>query len=247
MPHPIPYYTDGRASLYLGDSLAVLRELPDASVDAVISDPPYSSGGAFRGDRMLGTTAKYQNTDTAKTYTEFSGDNRDQRSFGMWCALWLGECLRIAKPQSPIALFTDWRQLPTVTDALQAGGWVWRGIGVWDKTRGVRPFLGRYRQQAEFVVWGSSGPMPARESIGALPGVWTHSSAGAHKLHIAAKPLDLMREVVKIADAGGVVLDPFNGSGTTGVAAVMEGRRYIGIELLPDNLLISVRRFAELG
>jgi len=56
-----------------------------------------------------------------------------------------------------------------------------------------------------------------------------------------------MREVVKIADPGGLVLDPFNGSGTTGVAAVLEGRRYLGIELLADNVLITAQRLCELG
>ena len=240
-----PYFEDDYAALFLGDSLAVLGELPAESVDAVITDPPYSSGGAFRGDRMIGTTQKYQFTNTVKTYAEFAGDNRDQRSFGVWSALWLGEALRVAKPGAPIAIFTDWRQLPTVTDSLQAGGWVWRGIAVWDKTEGVRPFLGRFRQQAEFVVWGSKGAMPTRESVGALPGLWRKSSAGGAKLHIAGKPIEVMREIVKICDPGGVVLDPFNGSASTGVAALLEGRGYIGIEILPENLVISARRLVE--
>lgn len=239
-------YRDAFSTLICGEALAALRELPDACVDAVITDAPYSSGGAFRSDRMQTTGAKYQLTNVQHQHAEFAGDNRDQRSFFLWCTLWLAECLRVAKPSAPICLFTDWRQAPTFSDALQAGGWVWRGTAVWDKTLASRPTRGRFRQQAEFVQWGSNGPMPDREAIGALPGVFSHSSHGGAKLHMAAKPLGLMREVVKIADPGGIILDPFNGSGTTGAAARLEGRRYVGIEIIPANVEITVRRFCEL-
>ena len=120
-----PYWSAERATLYGGDSLSVLATLPAASVDAVITDPPYSSGGTFRSDRAADPTQKYVPTkEVINFHPGFSGDNRDQRSFSYWSALWLSECLRVAKPGAPICLFTDWRQLPTTTDALQAGGWV---------------------------------------------------------------------------------------------------------------------------
>src|SRR5574337_1071851 len=100
--------------LHQGDCLDILRALPDASVDAVITDPPYSSGGQFRGDRVQDVHTKYVQTGSESiALAGFSGDNRDQRSFGYWCALWLSECLRITKPGGACLLFTDWRQLPT--------------------------------------------------------------------------------------------------------------------------------------
>lgn len=105
-----------------GEALAVLRTLPDASADALICDMPYSSGGAFRGDRMASTDEKYVQYESQGRRPDFAGDNRDQRSFAYWCALWMSECLRIAKPGALGAVFTDWRQLPTTTDAFQAGG-----------------------------------------------------------------------------------------------------------------------------
>lgn len=56
------------------DSLIALRDLPDASVDALITDPPYSSGGQFRGDRQAASSAKYVNSETATVYHEIEGD-----------------------------------------------------------------------------------------------------------------------------------------------------------------------------
>lgn len=134
-----PYYEGGGVELYRGDSLALLRELPDESVDAVITDPPYSSGGLHRSDRNKSTGDKYVQSGTQVQRPDFQGDHRDQRSYLAWCSLWLAECLRIVKPGRPALVFTDWRQLPTTCDALQAGGFVWRGVVAWDKGGGRAP------------------------------------------------------------------------------------------------------------
>ena len=71
-----PYYQDENATLYKADALAVLASLPTASVDALITDPPYSSGGQYKGDRSAATGDKYGGA----SMSDFSGDNRDQRS-----------------------------------------------------------------------------------------------------------------------------------------------------------------------
>jgi hypothetical protein len=92
--------------LHHGEALSVLRSMPDASVDAIVTDPPYSSGGFTRGDRTGSTGKKYTLTGTLVERPEFAGDNRDQRSFGYWCTLWLSECLRVAKPGAPICVFS---------------------------------------------------------------------------------------------------------------------------------------------
>jgi site-specific DNA-methyltransferase (adenine-specific) len=232
------------AEIIHGDCLAVLREMPAASVDAVITDPPYSSGGAFRGDRMGSTSSKYVNPVEVKNFhPEFTGDNRDQRSYAYWCALWMSECLRIVKPGGLLLVFTDWRQLPTTTDAVQAGGWVWRGIAVWDKTRATRPHTGRFRQQAEYVVWGSAGPMEA-QTDDHPEGVFI--AAPFHgKLHIAGKPVALMEHLLRVVRPGGMVLDPFAGSASTGVACINSGRSFIGIEREAAYVEIARRRIAD--
>src|SRR5207247_3917315 len=62
----------------------------------ILTDPPYSSGGAFRGDRVKETTAKYVSTHSAnKEIPAFEGDVRDQRSFSLWTALWSSEAWRV--------------------------------------------------------------------------------------------------------------------------------------------------------
>lgn len=212
-----------------GDSLVKLAELESSSLDGVICDPPYSSGGAFRSDRTTGAAAKY--LQAAAKYEDFAGDNRDARSFGYWCTLWLAECWRVCREGSPIGVWIDWRQLPMMTDALQAGGWIWRGIAGWDKTEAARPNKRLPRQQLEFLVWGSKGPIAPYEGAPCLPGVWREYLAPGRKHHPTSKTLDIHRDLMGMVVPGGRVLDPFAGSGVVGVAARLEERGYLGIEL----------------
>lgn len=240
-----PHYEDARAQLWHGEALAVLAQLDTGSADALITDPPYSSGGMTRGDRTDNVHAKYVQTDSKGGHdlVAFGGDNRDGRSYAYWCALWLNECRRIVRPGGVFLAFTDWRQLPSTTDAVQAGGWVWRGVVPWVKPT-ARPQAGRFTSQCEYVVWGSNGPLPADYSDAPLPGFY-QAAPPRDRDHITQKPVDVMRQLVRIVPPGGTVLDPFMGSGTTGVACMIEGRRFVGVEEVLHFADVSARRIRE--
>lgn len=233
------------AEIRHGEALRVLAELDTASVDTVITDPPYSSGGMVRGDRAAGVHAKYvqTNSTSGNALAAFTGDNRDQRSFAVWSAWWLGEALRVTKPGGALVMFTDWRQLPTVTDMIQVAGWVWRGIVPWHKPNGRRT-QGRFANNCEYIVWGTCGPRPLDAIPGNLEGFFQINTPRQRE-HVTQKPVELMREIVKITPHGGLVLDPFAGSGTTGVAAVLEGRPFLGVEASAHFHAIATRRLAE--
>lgn len=242
-----PFASGESWALYAGDCLAVLRELPAGSVDAIVTDPPYSSGGMVRGDRASATAAvKYTSTNSSiRNAPSFSGDNRDQRGYLAWSALWLGACRELVPDRAPVAVFSDWRQLPTTTDAIQAGGWVWRGIVPWYKPTS-RPQIGQFRSACEYVVWGSAGPAPMDPEVGCLPGLVEGTAPrGKRRVHLTQKPLPVMRTIVRICRPGGVVLDPFAGSATTGVAALLEGRRFVGIETSTAYLELAAERLRE--
>lgn len=125
---------EGRARwcVVVGDSLPVLAALPPRSIDAVITDPPYSSGGLFRGDRAKSTDRKYTLAGGRGARPDFQGDVRDQR----------------------------WRQAGATQDAIQCAGWILRGMVPWDKGEGSRPVPGGFRQSCEFVHWATVGALP---------------------------------------------------------------------------------------
>ena len=223
-----PYYEDDFATIHHGDVFSLL-DLASGSWDGLITDPPYSSGGKFRGDRMGSTVDKYVSTGTLNPRVEFGGDNRDQRGFFAWVSFWSSLAQLTAPTSAPIAVFCDWRQLPTVTDAIQAGGWVWDGIATWFK-RGGRPRKNMTRLDSEFVAVGRNGPADLSDprypsSVFECPAPPT---TGARRLHVTQKPIPVMEWLVPLVRPGGTVLDPFMGSGSTLVAAKNLGRKAIG-------------------
>lgn len=232
----------GDAALYLGDCLGIASQLPP--IEALITDPPYSSGGMVRGDRMQATASKYVNTDSKFTTREdFSGDNRDQRAFLAWATMVFSALHRNAVPGASILAFTDWRQLPTMTDAIQCGGWVWRNLVTWWKP-GVRMQRGRFSSSAEYVVYGSHGPITEGEK--SPQNVLSFAPVGGDdKQHIAEKPVELLKTLIGVTPAGVCVTDPFMGSGTTGVACVAAGRPFVGVELDRHMFAIACRRIEQ--
>lgn len=128
----------------------------------MVTDPPYSSGGQSKGNRAASTGAKYLNTGSVQ-WPDFAGDSKDQRSYLHWSSLWMALCYEKLNPGGLMVVFSDWRQLPVTSDALQAAGFTWRGIGVWDKAGSARPYKGGFKAQTEFFVCGRyllGGPVP---------------------------------------------------------------------------------------
>lgn len=228
------------ATILTGDCLEVLPTLEAESFDAVVTDVPYSSGGAFRGDRM-GGAAKY--LDGLAVLPFFTGDNRDQLSWFVWCVMWLSLARRVCRTGALLECFIDWRQLPALTHAVQCSGWVWRGVAVWDKTEGRgRPEPGRLKNQHEFIVWGSNGPL-ARVGHCA-PGVFRLPSDNGRD-HPTEKPVPLMEGLLSVLAPGSLVLDPFAGSGSTGAACKRAGLNFVGIEIDAHWAEFSTARMDE--
>lgn len=221
-----------RYQVIQGDALTCLREMEPLSFDAIISDPPYASGTFNQSEKAKSTREKYTDYGSkGNPYPDFSGDAQSQRAWTNFMHEILLACRQVTKPGGIVAMFIDWRQAPSLTDAMQWAGWIWRGVAVWDKMSS-RPQLGRFRQQSEFIIWGSNGALPINRKAPVLPGVFTYPNVPTHeRFHQTQKPLALMRQVVQICEAGGRILDPFAGSGSTLEAALVEGYSAVGIEL----------------
>lgn len=238
--------TDGWAAIQ-GDALIELRKLEGAELSAVISDPPYASGGMSMGEKARSTRDKYTSFgEQGNPYPDFSGDALAQRAWTSFLHEIMAAARKACKPGAVCALFADWRQLPALTDAIQWAGWTWRGVAVWDKMNS-RPQLGRFRQQCEYIVWGSNGPLPIERGVSVLPGLFQVANVPTHeRWHQTQKPVDLMRQVVRLCEPGGCICDPFAGSGSTLLAALQEGYQALGIEQEAHNIAIIRKRLASI-
>lgn len=226
-----PVFRTDAVQLLQGDSMTLLTQLEQNSFDAVITDPPYCSGGTTAGERRRLPETKYSQNGELHGRPSFGGDLKDQRSFTWWVMTWLSLARPLLREGGYCLVFTDWRQLPAVTDAFQAADLTWRGIVAWDKGGASRaPHKGYVRHQCEYLVWGTRGPCNAATHAGPFPGCYRVPVDRKDKHHLTGKPTALMRELVQLVPPGGRILDPFAGSGTTLVAAATEGRQAVGIE-----------------
>lgn len=227
---PVLEHTGGDGwTLLHGDTLSIVRAFKPGVFDAVITDPPYASGGTKPSEKNRTTTQKYSSMRADKALPDFDGDQKDQRSWTRWMAEWLSDVRKACKAGAVLCVFIDWRMAPCLSDAIQWAGWIWRGQVVWDKMTS-RPQKGRYRQQSEYMLWASNGPLPIDRPVGCLPGVFRYTNP-AKRIHVTEKPLQLMRDIVRICAPGGRILDPFAGAGTTILAAVQEGYEAVGVEV----------------
>ena len=226
-----------------GDALAVMQDMADAGevFDGIITDPPYSSGGVGH-KAAISTAVKYTSLKNKSVLPDFDGDEMDMRAWTNWMSEVLAAARKISCAGAVCCVFSNWCMLPSLTDAFQRAGWRWTGIAVWDKTEGSRPQRGRFRQQAEYIVWGSNGKLPLDRDVPILPGVYRYANVMQDKVHQTQKPLALMQDICKFVVPKSRILDPFAGSGTTIIAGQELGYDCVGIESNNDVYQLARNR-----
>lgn len=236
-------FRSGSVQLERRDCLEWLAELPSNTAGAVVTDPPYCSGGGTRAEVQNSTSKKYQSGGTKKQYVDFAGDSLSEHAFFRWSLAWMREAFRATKPTGYLLVFTDWRQIANMSDAVQAAGWNYRGNIIWDKTESSRaPHKGYFRHQAEYVIWATKGRCRKATHDGPFPGVIRCYQHNSKKLHVTGKPIELMEELLRCVDPGELVLDPFAGSASTLLAAQNKGFRASGCEIEPKIFETAVSR-----
>lgn len=218
----------GDVRLIHGDCLDVLRTLDAGSVDAVITDPPY--GISYQSARR---------TDRNKWKPKIANDSLPF----VW---WLHAAAGLLAPGGALLCFCRWDVSEAFRQAIGWAGLKVRGQIVWDRIgHGAGDTAGSPAPCHDLVWYATKG---RRVFHGKRPTSVVRSMrvGGATLLHPNEKPVGLMASLVDAyAAPGGLVLDPFMGSGTTGVACVRTGRRFVGIEIDAGYYEIARRRVDE--
>ncbi len=224
--------------MHLGDSLAGMRELADRSVDVVITDPPYSEHTHEK--QWVGAALTKQGAKRVKTShtgLTFASITPEQAAD---CA---SQWQRIARRW--VLVFTDLEGIGLWSLALANAGLDYVRTCIWDKVDGAPQFTGdRPAAGAEAIICAHQRGKK-RWNGGGRRNVFRHEVNGQRgdKPHPTTKPQPLMRELLELfSDPDELILDPFAGSGSTGVAALALGRRFIGFELDENYFEIACRR-----
>lgn len=202
------------------DNATVLPTFAAKSVDHVITDPPYEAEAHTLGRRLK--TGAGEMVEAPLTFSAMTEAGRDAVAL---------EIARLAARW--VVVFCQTEATHKWATALHAGGAVTKRIGVWVKPDGQPQFSGdRPGCGFESIVFAHAKGR-SKWNGGGRVAVFTHNknTPGGKHYHETLKPLPLMLELVSLfTDPGDLVLDPFCGSGTTGVACMRLGRRFIGIE-----------------
>jgi DNA modification methylase len=231
---------DEMIDLRLGDCLEVMKTLSDGSVDAVITDPPYCSGGYLEAQKNTKAQGLRGATVAADDFKWFRNDNMGTAGLVWLLRSLMIEARRILKPDRSVFIFTDWRMIPNLAPALESGGMRYRNMIVWDKGNaglgvGFKP---AFECIMEFCNGSTEYQVRNGQNV-----IRQSRLNGAQKIHNAQKPVELMAEIIRVAvPVGGTVIDPFMGSGTTGVACAELDRNFIGIEISAEYMEIARKR-----
>lgn len=221
--------------VHLGDCLAGLRTLADDSVDVCVTDPPYETEAHENGKRQNPTADRAVRV--VDDGIDFLAITESQR---------LEAAAQIARVAVKLALvFCQVEAVHLWRAAFAEHKLIYRRTIPWVKPDAMPSLHGRWPGQAfeALTLFVRSGQ---RVPLGGKARYYEHTrERGEIRAHPTAKPLELMRQIVKdFTLPSGLVLDPFAGSGTTGVACKMLGRRFIGWELNPTYHAIATRRIA---
>jgi DNA modification methylase len=196
--------------------MSVLPSIDDSSVDLVVTDPPYNFDCRGRGT-----------VHTAKD--DFANNAMSPEEYVAWFKQVVDQLYRVVKDGGAVYVYCGWKLYPHVYPIIGKlfdikNCIVWRkqhfGVGY------------HFRFQHEFVVFATKGKHQLRLQKRNISDVWDIDKENNNRVHPAQKPVEAMsRPILYSTDVGGLVLDPFNGSGTTSLAAERSGRKWIGIEM----------------
>lgn len=236
--------TIGNATLYRADSREVLASLPDNAAGVTFTSPPYNLGEGMEdkgGLRVGHGGSKWKDRKLRDGYDEYD----DAMPYADYCE-WQRQTLEQLWRVTSGAIFYNHKprivkrivRLPFFADLPL------RQIIIWDRLCGFNSMNGAFQPQHEWILVYAKPEWSLRDkSASALGDVW-RIPATADKEHPASFPMALPARAVE-ATSDEVFLDPFMGSGTTGVAAVRRGKSFIGIELSKRFFDLSCRRIEE--
>lgn len=211
-------------TIHCGDALEFLPTLPDGCAHAVVTDPPYSINTKSARPGKINPWA-------------------DACNAALWYATWMRECRRLLRADGCLWSFLSWRTLTTFQKAAWDVGWEIESLLVWDKgwigpggMRGLRP---SYELVALWIMPEFAIDDRGTPDIIRVP--WAgHKPSG----HPAEKPIDLVVWILNKSGIpeGGVVIDPFTGSGTTPAACAATRRHFVGCEIYEAYADMARRR-----
>jgi len=219
--------------LKMSDALEVLKTIPNESIDCVVTDPPYKiiTGGDSNGKNSIRPKGILKgNRELMRTVPKFSE--------------WLPELFRVLKDRTQSYIMVNSSNLLKMANEIEKAGFKIQNFLVWQKNNCTPSQF--YMKNCEYTIFFRKGKSKYINDIGGSKTVHSFDNIIGNKVHPTEKPIDLMEFYINNStNENETVLDPFMGSGTTGVACKNLNRQFIGIEMQEDYFNIASERVGK--
>lgn len=224
-------------TLYNDDCIKVMKDIPDESVDLILTDPPYKMNHSTGGCTNMEMKNKWNgNIKAGNIVVDFNTDIKFYT--------WIPEIFRILKPKSHCYIFCNDKNIQEMLNELEKAGFKESNLLVWVKNNATPNRY--YMKNVEFVIFCYKGGAKPITNMGSKCAVSVNNIHGKNKLHPTEKPVELLSSyILNSTNENDVVFDPFMGSGSTGVACINNGRNFIGIEIDKRYFDIAKKRISE--
>jgi len=234
-------------NLYNGDCIEILKNVEESSVDLILTDPPYNLGNFMR-DRQ---------TNLKKMRSNFFGSaGWDDLEYDEWILHmedFLKEASRVLSDGSSMIIFMSIIKVESIIKIAEKYGFYYKTTGIWHKLNPMPRnmnlhFVNSTESWIYFTYKSKTGKFnnDGKMIHDFIETAATSASEKRHGKHPTQKPVQLMEHFIQVlSDKGDMVLDPFMGSGSVGVAAKKLNRSFIGVELSEEYFLISGSRIEE--
>jgi modification methylase len=234
-----------RNQIICGDILNIIKNIPDDSVDLVVTSPPYNLKNSTGNGMKDGRGGKWQNAELVNGYTDHN-DNMPHDQYVEWQRNCLMEMMRVIPDDGAIFYNHKWRVQNGLLQDRQdiVGGFPVRQIIIWQRKGGINFNPGYFLPTYEVIYLIAKPKFKLASKSNACGDVWEFTQEMKNE-HPAPFPVALIDRIISSTCAQ-TILDPFMGSGTTAIAALQNKRDYIGIELSQEYCNMATERIENL-
>lgn len=227
-----------------GDCLEVMKTLPNESFDLIVTSPPYNLKNSTGNGMKDGRGGKWKNAELVNGYSDYD-DCMPHDEYVEWQRNCLSEMLRLIPNNGAIFYNHKWRvQGGLLQDRHDIiNGFPVRQIIIWQRKGGINFNAGYFLPTYEVIYLIAKPDFKLVPKANAYGDVWEFKQEMKNP-HPAPFPVNLIDRIISSTEAERI-LDPFMGSGTTAIAALLNNRKYFGIELSPDYIAMANERILK--
>lgn len=227
-----------------GDAVEVMKEIPNGSVDLVVTSPPYNLKNSTGNGMKDGRGGKWANAALQNGYSHYN-DNMPHEEYVRWQRDCLSQMMRLIPEDGAIFYNHKWRVQNSLLQDRQdiVSGFPVRQIIIWKRAGGLNFNAGYFLPTYEVIYLIAKPKFKLVEKANALGDIWEIPQEMKNG-HPAPFPVKLVDKIISSTNAK-VILDPFMGSGTTAISAINHKRDYIGIDISPDYCKSAEKRIKQ--